>query len=545
MKKNIISYDDVARESLCIGVNKVANAVKVTMGAKGKKVIAEREYATPVSTNDGVTVARGIELHNSQENQGCLLTKEAADKTNEDTGDGTTTVVLLIQAIVNEGIRNITAGNNSQDIVTGMEKATDFIVEQLRKNSRKVKTRLQKEQVAIISAGNATWGKNIVDAMEIVGPNGVVTVGEGSRSETTIDTIQGMQFENGFLSPYFITKLSRMECVLNDPFIVIIDREINSIKELAPICEKIISTGKPCLFIVNDMGPDVLVTLLVNKRSGKFLNCVVKGPAVGYRRLDELSDIAVLTGGKVLSEEIGIDMAKVELKDLGRCKQIVINKDYTTMMGGVATKAAVDGKVRELRKQIEDAVNDYDKIKYRDRIAKLTGGMAQILIGAATESEMKADFYKYEDALHATKAAIQEGIVPGGGVAYLDCLKSLDDLKVSKEEQVGVDIIKEAIKKPIIQICDNAGQEGKTIMLEAIKRGKGTGYDVMDNNYKNMLKSGIIDPVKVTRLALQNAVSISKTILNCGALIVDIPEETDFDKIPTPGKSRNPEKEVW
>lgn len=525
-------------QHLKAGIDKVANVVKITMGARGMKVIAERKWAKPLVTNDGVTVARGIELDNPWENQGCLLLKEAAEKTNDDTGDGTTTVTLFVQSIVSEGLKNITSGANPQAIVRGMEKATECVIETLKKNAIKIRTCLQKEQVAAISAGNPTWGNDIVSAIQRVGKDGVVTVEEGSLSETTIDVIKGMQFENGYISPFFITKPERMECILEDPYLILIDREIVSIRDILPIIEKIMAKKKPYVLVCNDVGLDTLRQLVINKINNMAPGVAVRAPAVGDKRKEILGDIAALTGGKVLSADVGIELDKVMPGELGRCLKVIINRDFTTILGGKPIKKELRGRIRDIKEQTRRSLNDFEKDKLEDRLARITGGIGQIMVGASTETEMKAKFYKYEDALNATKAAIQEGIVPGGGVAYLDCINQLKKLKVRAREQVGVDIIERAIKQPIIQICDNAGQKGEMIMLESIKMGRGMGYDVEKEKFVNMVKAGIIDPVKVARLALENAVSVSKEILRCGAVIVDIPEESLADGIKRPDKRR-------
>jgi len=521
-------------EALKNGVDTVANIVKITLGAKGMSVVAEREYAEPIITNDGVTIAKGIEVDDPFENQGVLLVKEAADKTNTDTGDGTTTVTLLCQAILEEGIKNLAAGASRKGILSGIEMATETIVKELKKNSKKIASTKEKLQVATISSGSAEWGKDIVTAIEKVGVDGVVTVEEGGKSVTEIDYIKGFQFDNGLISPFFITERMRAEAILKDPYIVMIDRDIVDFLEILPIVEKIKAKGKPFLLIADSVEGHALSMLILNRVKTGLQCAAVKAPAVGVRRRVTVQDIAVLTGGKVLSKDIGIEIKDVALTDLGQCEKIIINKDYTTILGGKADKQAVQGRINELKEQMESAESDFDKGKLQDRLARLTGGVAQIMVGADTETEMKAKHYKYEDALNATKAALQEGIVAGGGIAYLDCLSALDNLTGSKEELLGIDIIREAIKRPTMQICDNAGLKGELIMLTCLKKGRGIGYDVSTDKYCNMVRSGIIDPVKVSRLALQNAVSVSKKILETGGVIVNIPDTAEDRTNPKP-----------
>jgi chaperonin GroEL len=525
----MLEFEAAARESLRRGVDKLADTVKVTLGPRGRNVVLDKKFGSPTITNDGVTIAKEIELEEPYENMGAQMVKEVATKTNDVAGDGTTTATVLAQAIVHQGLRNVTAGASPMVMKRGIEKAVEAAVEAIRKQSKQIKGRQMVAQVATISANNdESIGEIIADAMERVGEDGVITVEEAKSLDTTLETVEGMQFDRGYLSPYFVTNAERMEVNLEDAYILIHDKKIGSMKDLLPVLEKIAQMGKPLLVIAEDVEGEALATLVVNKLRGTLSIAAVKAPGFGDRRKQMLEDIAVLTGGRVISEEVGFKLENATTGDLGRAKRITIDKDNTTIVEGAGKKTDIQARIAQIRKQIEDSTSDYDREKLQERLAKLAGGVAVINVGAATETEMKEKKHRVEDALAATRAAVEEGIVPGGGVAYLRALKAVEKvaLGVSGDEKVGADIILRAMEEPTRQIAYNAGQEG-SLVVQHLKSSKlpTEGYDAAKGEYVDMLKAGIIDPVKVTRSALQNAASVAGLILTTEAIITDKPEE--------------------
>ncbi|MFH1645758.1 MAG: chaperonin GroEL, partial [Candidatus Omnitrophota bacterium] len=524
MAKQIL-YSDEARRKIQDGLDKLANAVKVTLGPKGRNVVLDKKLGSPTITKDGVTVAKEIELEDPYENMGAELVKEVASKTSDNAGDGTTTATILAQAIYREGLKNVTAGANPMALKRGIEKAVDAIVAHLQSVSKDVKGHTEISQVATISAnGDQTIGKLIADAMDKVGKDGVITVDEAKSMATSLDVVEGMQFDQGYLSPYFATDADRMEAVLDDPYILIHEKKISVMKDLLPLLEKIARTGKPLLIISEDMEGEALATLVVNKLRGT-LNCVaVKAPGYGDRRKAMLEDIAILTKGKAITEDLGIKLENVELEDLGKAKKVTIDKENTTIVDGAGKQADINGKINQIKRQIEESDSDYDREKLEERLAKLSGGVAVINVGAATETEMKEKKARVEDALHATRAAREEGIVAGGGVALLRAIDKLATVKAKGDEKIGVDIIKRALEEPIRQIAANAGEES-SVVVQTVKTEKGSfGFDANNAKYVDMIEAGIIDPTKVTRTALQNAASIAGLLLTTEALITDIPE---------------------
>lgn len=535
MAKQLLFNED-ARKAMLRGIDQVADAVKVTLGPRGRHVVIDKKFGAPTVTNDGVTVAKEIELKDPFENMGAQLIKEVASKTSDVAGDGTTTATLLAQCIYREGLKSVSAGINPIALRRGIEKAVEAVVGELKKISKPIKDKSEIASVATISAHNDTGiGKLIAEAMEKVGKDGVITVEEAKGMETTMEVVEGMQFDQGYLSPYFVTNADKMEVMLEDPFILIHEKKISSMKDLLPILEKVVQKGKPLLIIAEEVEGEALATLVVNKIRGTISCASVKAPGFGDRRKDMLEDIAVLTSGHVIAEELGIKLENIGLNDLGRAKRVVIDKDNTTIVEGAGKKTDIQGRIAQLKKQIEDTKSDYDKEKLQERLAKLAGGVAVINVGAATEPEMKARKAIVEDALHATRAAVEEGIVPGGGVALLRCLKVLDNLNLKGDESVGVDIIKRAMEEPIRQIVINAGQEGAVVVDKVTKEDSNFGYDASKSEYTDMVKSGIIDPTKVTRCALQNAASVSALLLTAETLITDIPEKKDMPPMPPHG----------
>jgi chaperonin GroEL len=526
MSAKEIIFDVRAREAILRGVNTLADAVKATLGPKGRNVVIEKSFGSPTITKDGVTVAKEIELENKFENMGAQMVKEVASKTSDVAGDGTTTATVLAQAIFREGSKLVAAGHNPMDIKRGIDKAVSAIVGELKTISKATQDPKEIAQVGTISAnGDATIGEIIAKAMEKVGKEGVITVEEAKGLETTLDVVEGMQFDRGYLSPYFVTDAERMEAVLDDPYILIHEKKISNMKDLLPLLEQIARAGKPLLIIAEDVEGEALATLVVNKLRGTLNASAVKAPGFGDRRKAMLEDIAVLTGGRMFAEDLGVKLESVTLKDLGRAKRITIDKENTTIVDGHGKKADIDGRIKQIRAQIEDTTSDYDKEKLQERLAKLHGGVAVINVGAATETEMKEKKARVEDALHATRAAVEEGIVPGGGVAYLRALKSLEGLKVTPDEKWGVDIIRRSVEEPIRQIVGNGGWEG-SIVVNKVKEGTGAfGFNAATGTYEDLLKAGVIDPTKVSRTALQNAASVAALMLTTEAMIAEKPKE--------------------
>ncbi len=523
-----LDFDIEARTRLKAGVDKLARAVKVTLGPKGRNVVLDRKFGSPTVTKDGVSVAKEIELEDPVENMGAQMVKEVATKTSDLAGDGTTTATVLAQAIFGEGLKNVTAGANPMGIKRGIDKAVERVVEELQKISSDTKGKKEIAQVGAISANNdAEIGDLIADAMEKVGKDGVITVEEARGLETTLDTVEGMQFDRGYLSPYFVTDPERMEAVLEDPMILIHDKKVSSMKDLLPILEKVAQMGRPLLIIAEDVEGEALATLVVNKLRGTLKVCAVKAPGFGDRRKAMLQDIAILTGGQVISEEVGFKLENTVVSDLGSAKRVVIDKDNTTLVDGAGEGDKIKGRIDEIRVAIDKSTSDYDREKLQERLAKLSGGVAVINVGAATETEMKEKKARVEDALHATRAAVEEGIVPGGGVALLRAQKALGDYKLDREdEQVGVDILRRALEAPIRQIATNAGAEG-SIIVEKVREAKDAnfGYNALTGEYEDLVDAGVIDPTKVVRTALQNASSIAGLLLTTEAVVVEQPED--------------------
>ncbi len=526
MGAKVLLYDEDARKAILKGVNTLADAVKITLGPKGRNVIIEKSYGSPTVTKDGVTVAKEIELEDRFENMGAQMVREVASKTSDVAGDGTTTATLLAQAIYREGAKTVAAGSNPMDVKRGIEKAVEVVVKELQKLSKPTKDQKEIAQVGTISANNdETIGNIIAEAMGKVGKEGVITVEEAKGLETELEIVEGMQFDRGYLSPYFVTNAEKMIVSLEDCFILINEKKISSMKDLLPILEQIAKMGKPLLIIAEDIEGEALATLVVNKIRGTLHVAAVKAPGFGDRRKAMLEDIATLTGGQVISEDIGSKLENVPLQDLGRAKKIMIDKDNTTIVDGAGDRASLEGRVKQIRAQIEETTSDYDKEKLQERLAKLVGGVAIIKVGAATETEMKEKKARVEDALNATRAAVEEGIVPGGGVAYLRTLPALDELKLEGDEQTGVNIVKKALEEPLKMIASNAGMEG-SIVVEKVKEKKGAfGFNAQTEQYEDMNKAGVIDPTKVVRFALQNAASVAALMLMTQCMVADKPEE--------------------
>jgi len=525
MAKQII-YSEEGRMRIKAGVDKLANAVKVTLGPKGRAVILSKKFGSPTIIDDGVTIAKEIELEDHFEDMGAQLVREAASKTNDVAGDGTTTATVLTQAIYTEGLKNITAGANSTYIKKGIDKAVTALVEELKKMAKPVKTKEEKTQIATISANDREVGELIANAMEKVGHEGVITVEEGKSSKTELDVVEGMQFDRGYVSPYFVTDSERMECVLEDAVVLITDKKISAMSDLLPVLEKIVQTGKQFLILAEDLEGEALATLVVNKLRGTLKGAAVKAPGFGDRRKEMLEDIAILTGGEVISEERGMKLDKTDIKQLGHAKRIVIDKENTTIVDGGGDKNEIKKRTSQIRKQMEDSTSDYDKEKLEERLAKLSGGVAVIRVGAATETEMKAKKSKIEDAKNATKAGVQEGLLPGGGVALIRASKVLDKVKTDHEdEKTGVNIVRRAIYAPLRIIAENAGADGSIVVDKIMNSATDIGFDADTLQYVDMLKAGIVDPCKVTRTALENAASIASTLLNTDCLVADMPEK--------------------
>jgi chaperonin GroEL len=531
-----LQFSDEARRSVLRGVEQLARAVKVTLGPKGRNVCIDKKFGSPTITKDGVTVAKEIELKDPYENMGAEMVKEVASKTSDNAGDGTTTATVLAEAIFREGLKNVTAGANPMALKRGIEKAVDEITSQLKKLSKPIKGKKEIAQVATIAANNdSTIGDLIAEAMEKVGKDGVITVEEAKATATTLDVVEGMQFDQGYLSPYFVTDPDRMQAVLEDVYILIHEKKISSMKDLLPILEKVAKAGRPLLIISEETEGEALATLVVNKLRGTLQVCAVKAPGYGDRRKEMLGDIAVLTGGKAITEDLGIKLENVRAEDLGRAKRVTIDKENTTIVEGAGKNTEINGRIATIKNQIEQSDSDYDKEKLQERLAKLAGGVAVINVGAATETEMKEKKARVEDALHATRAAVEEGIVPGGGVALLRCLKVLEELGLKGDEQVGASIIRRALEEPLRHIALNAGAEG-SVIVERVKSEKGNiGYNAEKDKYEDLIEAGVIDPAKVTRTALQNAASIASLLLTTETLITDLPEEKPAAPAMPPG----------
>ncbi len=525
MAKQII-YGEQSRQAILRGVNALADAVKVTLGPKGRNVVLDRKFGSPTITKDGVTVAKEIDLKDPLENMGAQMVREVASKTSDTAGDGTTTATVLAQAIYREGAKNVVAGANPMELKRGIEKAVEAIVEEVKKMSRPVSGNMVAQVGTISANSDATIGKIIAEAMDKVGKDGVITVEEAKTLETSLDVVEGMQFDRGYLSAYFVTDAERMEAVLENPVILIHEKKISSMKDLLPVLEQVARLGRPLLIIAEDIEGEALATLVVNKLRGTLQVAAVKAPGFGDRRKAMLEDIAILTGGRAITEDLGIKLESIKLDDLGKAKKITIDKDNTTIVEGAGTTAAIEGRVKQIRAQVEDTTSDYDREKLQERLAKLVGGVAVIKVGAATETEMKEKKARVEDAMHATKAAVEEGIVPGGGVALVRAGKSLEKLKLEGDQKVGAEIIKRAIEEPMRWIATNAGQEG-SIVVSKVKEQKSVdeGFNAASETYEDLVKAGVIDPAKVVRSALQNASSIASLLLTTEALVSEIPEE--------------------
>ncbi|PIQ84082.1 MAG: chaperonin GroEL [Candidatus Omnitrophica bacterium CG11_big_fil_rev_8_21_14_0_20_63_9] len=531
MAKQLL-FDEDARRRMYHGVKQLADAVKVTLGPKGRNVVLEKKFGSPTITKDGVTVAKEIDLEDPYENLGAQLVKEVAEKTSDNAGDGTTTATVLADAIFREGLKNVTAGANPMALKRGIEKAVAEVNEQLKKLSKAVKDKKEIAQVATIAANyDPTVGELIADAMEKVGKDGVITVEEAKSMQTTLDLVEGMQFDQGYLSPYFVTDTERMETSLDEPYILIYEKKVSAMKDLLPLLEKVAKAGRPIVLIAEDIEGEALATLVVNKLRGTLQCAAVKAPGYGDRRKAMLEDIAILTGGRALTEDLGIKLENLQLEDLGRAKRVKIDKENTTIIEGAGKTSQINGRIGQIKTQISETDSDYDREKLQERLAKLSGGVAQINVGAATETEMKEKKARVEDALHATKAAREEGIVPGGGVALIRCIPALEKLKLSGDEQTGVDIIRRALEEPARMIAQNAGQEGSVVVQRVKEEKTNVGFNAESLEYTDMVAAGIIDPTKVVRTALQNASSISSLLITTEALITELPEK---DKAPAP-----------
>ncbi len=523
-----VKYDEQARQALKRGVNKLANAVKVTLGPQGRDVVIEKSFGSPTITKDGVTVAKEIELPDKFENMGAELVKEVASKTNDVAGDGTTTATVLAQSMINEGLKVISAGANPMAVKKGIEKAVDVIVEELKKISNPVSGKEEIEQVASISANDKDIGKLIAEVMDKTGKDGIITVEESQELGLKYEIVEGLQFDKGYVSPYMVTDSQRMEAVYENPYILITEQKISSIQDILPLLEKLAQSGKKELVIIaEEVEGEALATLVVNKLRGTFNTLAVKAPGFGDRRKEMLKDIAILTGGKVISEELGMKLENVELDDLGQADKVIATKDNTTIVGGKGEKSEIDARIEQIKKEIEMSDSDFDREKLQERLAKLTGGVAVLRVGAATETEMKEKKYRIEDALSATKAAVEEGYVPGGGVALIRAAKALDNLDLSGEEEIGAAIVRRAVEEPLRQIALNAGKDGSVVVEEVKKQDGNMGYNAAENKYEDLIKAGVIDPTKVTRLAIQNAASVAALMLTTEAVVAEIPEEKD------------------
>jgi chaperonin GroEL len=520
-----IIFDEKARQAVLAGVQTLAKAVKVTLGPRGRNVVLDKKWGSPTITKDGVTVAKEIELEDRYENMGAQMVREVATKTSDVAGDGTTTATVLAEAIFREGLRNVTAGSNPMGIKRGIDKAVRAVVEELKTFSKSVKNPKEIMQVASISAnGDQEIGKIIADAMDKVGKDGTITVEEAKSMETTLDLVEGMQFDKGYISPYFVTDKENMEAILEDCYILIYEKKLSNMKDLLPLLEKVAQKAKPLLVIAEDVEGEALATLVVNKLRGTLQACAVKAPGFGDRRKAMLEDIAILTAGKLITEDLGIKLENVKIEDLGRAKRVTVDKDNTTIVEGAGKTTDIQGRITLIKKQIEDTTSDYDKEKLQERLAKLAGGVAVVNVGAATETEMKEKKARVEDALHATRAAVEEGIVPGGGVALIRCIPAIDKLKLEGDELIGANIVKRALEEPLRQIVNNAGLEGSVVVEQARKEKNTVGFNVETEKFEDLFEAGVVDPTKVTRSALQNAASVASLLLTTEALVVEIPE---------------------
>ena len=527
-----ILFDEAARHALLRGVEKLSKAVKATLGPAGRNVVLDKKFGSPTITKDGVTVAKEIELEDPYENIGAQLVREVASKTSDIAGDGTTTATVLAESIYREGLKNVTAGANPTELKRGIDRAVEAIVEELAAISKKVKDKDDIRQVATVSANwDKTIGEIIADALDKVGKDGTVTVEEAKSIETSLEVVEGMQFDKGYLSPYFVTNQEDQEASLENAYILIHEKKISSLKDMLPLLEKVAKSGKPLLVIAEEVEGEALATLVVNKLRGTLQVCAVKAPGFGDRRKSMLEDIAILTGGKMLSEDLGIKLENVTLEDLGRVKRVVVDKENTTLIEGVGKSSDIQGRVSQIKKQIEETTSDYDKEKLQERLAKLAGGVAVINVGAATETEMKEKKARVEDALHATRAAVEEGIVPGGGVALIRGQKAIEGLKLKGDQAIGAEIIRRAVEQPLRTLADNAGVEGSIVVQEVKSRKGAEGYNVATGEYVDLLKAGVVDPTKVTRSALQNASSIAGLLLTTEAVVTELPEK---EKAPAP-----------
>lgn len=536
MAAKMISYNTKAREYLLKGVNTLADAVKVTLGPRGNNVVLEKSWGSPTVTKDGVTVAKEIELEDKFENMGAQMVKEVASKTSDVAGDGTTTATLLAQAIYNEGQKLVAAGSNPMALKRGLDKGVAVVVEELKKLSKPIKDKIEITQVGAISANNDEMiGELISEAMDKVGKEGVITVEEAKSMETTLEIVEGMQFDRGYLSPYFVTNAEKMEVSLEDPYILLHEKKITIMKDLVPLLEQIAKAGKPLLIIAEDVEGEALATLIVNKLRGTLTCAAVKAPGFGDRRKAILEDVAILCGGRVISEDLGIKLENISIEDLGRCKNVKIDKDNTTIVDGAGSRKDIEGRMRQIRTQIEETTSDYDREKLQERLAKLVGGVAVLNIGSATETEMKEKKARVEDALNATRAAVEEGIVPGGGVALVRCIGALDKIKVVVEEKNGISILKRALELPLRQIAENAGHEGSVVLNKVLEGKDDFGFNAATEKYENLLAAGVIDPTKVVRFALQNAASVSGLMLTTEAMIAEKPEKKKAPAMPPGG----------
>ena len=534
MAKQVL-FNEEARRALGKGVDALANAVKVTLGPKGRNVVLDKKFGAPTITNDGVTIAKDIELEDPFENMGAQLVKEVATKTNDIAGDGTTTATLLAQAMIHEGMRNVAAGANPMILKKGIDQAVKKLVDEIKSNSKKVEGKAAIAQVAAISSGDEEVGELIAEAMEKVGKDGVITVEESKSMDTNLSVVEGMQFDRGYISPYMVTDTDKMEAVLDNPYILITARKISAIADILPILEKVVKQGKELMIIAEDLDGEALATLVVNKLRGTFKALAVKAPGFGDRRKAMLEDIAILTGGTVISEEVGRKLDSVEIEDLGQARQVRASKEETTIVDGSGDKAKIDARVEQIKKQVAETTSDFDKEKLQERLAKLAGGVAVIEIGAATEVEMKDKKLRIEDALNATRAAVEEGIVAGGGTTFVDILPALDALSAEGDVQTGINIVKRAIEEPVRQIANNAGLEGSVVVENVKKSANGTGFNALTGEYVDMIGAGIVDPAKVTRSALQNAASIAAMVLTTETLVADKPEKEPPMPMGAPG----------
>lgn len=535
MPAKVLLYDEEARRALERGVEKVASAVKVTLGPKGRNVVLEKKWGSPTITKDGVTVAKEIELEDPNENMGAQLVKEVASKTNDAAGDGTTTATVLAWAIVRDGLKNVAAGSNPMLLKRGIDKAVEAVVDELKKISIPVEGKRDIAHVAGVAANDSEVGDIIADAMDKVGKDGVITIEEGKGIETSVEVVEGMQFDRGYISPYFITDPDKMEGVVEEPYILLTEKKISAARDMVPLMEKVIRFGKPVVVIAEDVEGEALATLVVNKLRGILSSLAVKAPGYGDRRKAMLGDMAVLTGGKVVSDDIGIKLENVELDMLGRADKVKVDKDNTTLIGGKGDRKDIQGRIAQIKKEMEDTTSDYDKEKLQERLAKLSGGVAEIKVGAATETEMKEKKHRFEDALNATKAAVEEGIVPGGGTAYIRALSALEKVEAEEDETIGVTLVRRALEEPARQLAANAGVEGSLIVERLKREGGRTGYNVVTGEYTDMIKAGVPDPTKVVRLALQNAASVAGLLLTTEAIVVEKREKKKGAAPPMPG----------